>query len=52
MQENLLAAGTLPKTPLEELTVLPQIPQLVGRGLEPRELHPLGPGASAFGPRP
>ena len=25
MQENLLAAGTLPKTPLEELTVLPQI---------------------------
>ena len=30
---NSILAGVLPQTPLGELTALPQIPELVGRGL-------------------
>ena len=33
MQENALVAGAPPQTPLRDLIVLHQMPQLVGRGL-------------------
>jgi len=51
------SAGALPRTPLGELTALPQILQLVGRGLaapSPRtspQLGPSGLGLRPYGPR-